>query len=136
MWMVIQGNLALAALLTGDTDAASQAFREELRLCRELVVRPAACEGLLGLAAIAALGGDIRRAARLVGAASAHIYGLHQDIIEARLDAAFLQPCGKTPRGRRMGRRRGPRCHAELRGRDRLRPRRTPAGTANVAERR
>jgi predicted ATPase/DNA-binding SARP family transcriptional activator len=92
MWMVIQGNLALAALLTGDTDAASQAFREELRLCRELVVRPAACEGLLGLAAIAAAGGDVRRAARLVGAASAHTYGQHQDIIEARLDAAFLQP--------------------------------------------
>ena len=34
------GNLGLAALLTGDTDAARDAFREELELCRELVVRP------------------------------------------------------------------------------------------------
>jgi hypothetical protein len=95
MWMVIQGNLALAALLNGDTDTASHAFREELRLCRELVVRPVACEGLLGLAAVAAASGDVRRAARLVGAASAHTYGQHQDIIEARLDAAFLAPARK-----------------------------------------
>ena len=36
--MINSGNLGLAALLTGETDAASHAFREELRLCRDMVV--------------------------------------------------------------------------------------------------
>ena len=52
-WMIVCGNTGLAALLTGDTDAARAAFREELKLCRELVALPIAAEGLLGLAAIA-----------------------------------------------------------------------------------
>ena len=38
--MINSGNLGLAALLTGETDTASHAFREELTLCREMVVRP------------------------------------------------------------------------------------------------
>ena len=38
--MLNSGNLGLAALLTGDTDTASHAFREELTLCRDMVVRP------------------------------------------------------------------------------------------------
>ena len=71
-WMMLRGNFGLAALLTGDTDAARGAFREELELCRELVVRPFASEGLLGLAAVAAVDGDADRAARLAGAAAAH----------------------------------------------------------------
>jgi hypothetical protein len=48
-WMILCGNLGLAALLTGDTDAARAAFREELELCRGLVARrspPKACLGL------------------------------------------------------------------------------------------
>src|SRR5918992_4839129 len=103
MWMVIQGNAGLAALLTGDTDAAERAFREELMLCRELVMPPIASEGLLGLAGVAAVCGDVPRAARLVGAASAHqlppgrptrrgrpAYGEQHDAIEARLDTAFF----------------------------------------------
>ena len=72
--MINSGNLGLAALLTGETDAASHAFREELRLCRDLVVRPVVFEGLRGLAALAALHGDDKRAATLVGAAAAHRY--------------------------------------------------------------
>jgi hypothetical protein len=91
MWMMVRGNLGLAALLTGDTDVADHAFREELRLCRELVVLPFACEGLLGLAAVAAVNGNVDRAARLAGAAAAHVYGQSPDIIEARLDAAFFE---------------------------------------------
>src|SRR3954453_8266754 len=43
-WMTNSGNLGLAALLTGETDTASHAFREELMLCREIVVRPVAFE--------------------------------------------------------------------------------------------
>jgi hypothetical protein len=89
--MFIQGNLGLAALLTGDTDAARDAFREELALCRELVVRPFATEGLLGLAGVAAVRGDIERAARLVGAAAA-LRLVPEDPVDARLHAAFFEP--------------------------------------------
>ena len=91
-WAIVCGNLGLAALLTGDTDRALHAFRDELRLCREHVVLPMACEGLLGLAAIAAAGADDERAARLAGAAAAHRYGTPEDSVEIRLDEAFLEP--------------------------------------------
>jgi hypothetical protein len=90
MWMLVRGNLGLAELLTGDADAARHAFREELMLCRELVDRHYIPEGLRGLAAVAAVHGDLRRAARLVGASSAHRYGQPFDVIEARLDASFF----------------------------------------------
>jgi predicted ATPase/class 3 adenylate cyclase len=89
--MINSGNLGLAALLTGDTDAASHAFREELRLCRELVIRPVAFEGLRGLAAVAVVHGDAKRAAALVGAADAHRYDKTEDPVEARLDARFFE---------------------------------------------
>ena len=90
MWMLLNGNLGLAALLTGDTEVARHAFREELRLCRELVDRHFISEGLRGLAAVAAVRGDLRRAAELVGASSAHRYGQPFDVLEARLDTAFF----------------------------------------------
>ena len=88
--MLLQGNIGLAKLMTGDVDAGRGAFREELRICRELRVLPFASEGLLGLAAVAVVDGDLRQAARLRGAATAHGYGQQQDAIEARLDAAFF----------------------------------------------
>jgi hypothetical protein len=90
--MINSGNLGLAALLTGETDTASHAFREELTLCREIVVRPVAFAGLLGLAAIAAKHGDDRRAATLVGAANARRYLKTEDAVETRLEEAFLEP--------------------------------------------
>ena len=77
--MINSGNLGLAALLTGETDTASHAFREELTLCREMVVRPVAFEGLRGLAAVAVVNGDDERAATLVGAADAHRYDTPED---------------------------------------------------------
>jgi hypothetical protein len=40
--MINSGNRGLAALFSGDTDTASEAFREELTLCRDMVVRDAA----------------------------------------------------------------------------------------------
>jgi hypothetical protein len=92
IWMLLRGNAGLAALLTGDTDAAHEAFREELRLCRETVDLPFAFEGLIGLAAVAAVRGDADRAARLAGASDAHRYGQTYDAIEARLDTTFFQP--------------------------------------------
>jgi hypothetical protein len=49
-WMILCGNLGLTALMTGDTDRAMHAFREQLTLCREMVVLPMAAEGLRGSA--------------------------------------------------------------------------------------
>ncbi len=88
--MINSGNLGLAALLTGETGDASQAFRQELELCREMVVRPVVFEGLRGLAAVAVVDGDDKRAATLVGAADAHRYDMAEDPLEARLDRAFF----------------------------------------------
>jgi predicted ATPase/DNA-binding SARP family transcriptional activator len=93
--MINSGNLGLAALLTGKTDTASHAFRDELTLCREMVVRPLAFEGLRGLAAVAVVCGDDRRAATLVGAADAHRYDQAEDPVEARLEATFFEPARK-----------------------------------------
>jgi predicted ATPase/DNA-binding SARP family transcriptional activator len=90
--MMNRGNVGLAALLTGKTDTASDAFPEELKLCRETVVRPVLFEGLRGLAAVAVVHGDNKRAATLVGAADAHRYDVPEDRVEARLDEAFFEP--------------------------------------------
>jgi hypothetical protein len=90
--MINNGNLGLAALLSGETETASHALREELRLCGEMVVRPLVFEGLRGLAALAVLDGDDKRAAALVGAADAHRYDKAPDPVEARLDETFFVP--------------------------------------------
>jgi hypothetical protein len=92
IWMFVHGDAGVAALMTGDTEGARDAFSAELRLCREAVVRPIAFEGLLGLGAVAAATGEVHRAARLVGAASAHCYDETIDVVAARIDAVFLEP--------------------------------------------
>ena len=89
-WMDVCGTTGLAALFTGDTVAARDAFREELELCRRLTALPNASEGLLGLAAVAAVDGALSHAARLRGAAATHGYGQQQDDVEARLEVAFF----------------------------------------------
>jgi predicted ATPase/class 3 adenylate cyclase len=90
MLMMVRGNSGLAALFTGELDAARNAFREELQLCREMVILPAAHEALRGLAAVAIVEGDIPHAARLIGAATAHRYGDPQDPVDARLKSTFF----------------------------------------------
>jgi predicted ATPase/class 3 adenylate cyclase len=65
------GNVGLEALFTDDLDRAQDAFEEQLRLCQEHVLKYIASEGLGGLAAIATRRGDLERAARLLGAATA-----------------------------------------------------------------
>jgi predicted ATPase/class 3 adenylate cyclase len=90
--MINSGNLGLAALLRGDADTASRAFREELALCRDMVIRPVIFEGLRGLAAVAVVDGDGARAATLVGAAEAHRYDNAPGPVEARLDKVFFAP--------------------------------------------
>ncbi|HEY4278971.1 MAG TPA: BTAD domain-containing putative transcriptional regulator [Conexibacter sp.] len=92
MLMLIRGNAGLAALFTGDIDAARGAFCEELRLCREMVILSAAHEPLRGLAAVAAAEDDLPRAARLNGAAAAHRYADPPDPVDARLLAGFFEP--------------------------------------------
>jgi len=90
-WMMLEGNLGLVALFAGDTGAARDAFREELRLSRELVVRPFAHEGLMGLAAVATTDAEDDRAARLRGASE----GLRDEPIDAvqeRLATQFFAP--------------------------------------------
>jgi hypothetical protein len=99
LWMLVRGNFALTSLLTGDIDIASRAFRDELRLCRELVVLPGVHEALMGLAAVAAATDDLDRAARLAGAAEAHRYGETQDRVKARVDATFIKPARSRPGG-------------------------------------
>jgi predicted ATPase/class 3 adenylate cyclase len=94
-WMINSGNRGLAALLSGETDAASDAFREELALCREMVVRPVAFEGLRGLAAVAVVHDDAKRAAALLGAADAHRYDTPEYPVDARLDETFFEPARK-----------------------------------------
>ena len=92
VWIVIRGNLGLATLLTGDIEAAEDAFREELKLCRALAVLPFAAEGLQGLAAVATVRGDNDRAARLLGAAADDRLDRPEDPVELRLDANFFEP--------------------------------------------
>jgi predicted ATPase/class 3 adenylate cyclase len=89
---LVRGNAGMAALLTGDTDAAHHAFREELVFSRDIVSPRSASEGLKGLAAVAAVRNDAHRAARLAGAAAAQRDDAPQDEVEARLDAAFIHP--------------------------------------------
>src|SRR4051812_22648928 len=92
VWMLLRRKVGLAALFTGDTEAARAAFREQLVLCQDLVVLPAAFEGLGGLAAVAAVRDDLDRAARLCGAAAAHRYGDPENAIDTRLHATFFEP--------------------------------------------
>jgi hypothetical protein len=90
-WMLLRGNVGVAALLAGDTEAAHDAFREALTLSRELVVPPAASHALTGLAAVAAVDNELERAARLAGAA-AHRHGHTDNDVSARLDPTILEP--------------------------------------------
>jgi predicted ATPase/class 3 adenylate cyclase len=90
--MMLAGNHGLAALFTGDVGTAREAFRQELTLCRELVVQPFAQEALMGLAAIATVEGDDDRAARLRGAAETFRYGDPVDEVRQRLATVFFEP--------------------------------------------
>jgi predicted ATPase len=91
------GNVGLDALFADDLDRARDAFEEQLRLCRELVVRHLAAEALGGFAAIAACRGDPERAARLLGAATA-IGPVGDPDVNAQLEEQFFAPARlRTP---------------------------------------
>ena len=63
--------MGLEGLFSGDLGRARNAFADQLQLCHEDGVTWLAAEALSGLAAIAARKGDLDRAARLLGAATA-----------------------------------------------------------------
>jgi predicted ATPase/DNA-binding SARP family transcriptional activator len=92
LWMLVRGNQGYAALLTGEIDVAREAFREELLLSRERVVRLFAVEAISGLAAVAAGRDNDQRAARLFGAAAAHGEARPDDPVEARVKATIFEP--------------------------------------------
>jgi hypothetical protein len=89
-WLL--GNVGLVALLAGDSDAAREAFREELALSRDVVVPLATAQALSGLAAVAASDDKPEAAARLAGAGAAHRSRVPDDPLVARLDTTFLEP--------------------------------------------
>jgi hypothetical protein len=122
-WMMLEGNRGLVALFTGDTPAARDAFREELRLSRELVVQPFAHEGLVGLAAVATIDADERprrTPARRLGEPS---QAIPSTTVQERLATQFVAPARERHGAEAWdaGRARGTR--ADLRRRGRLRPR-------------
>jgi hypothetical protein len=91
MLCAVSGTAGLAALFTGAIDDARAAFDEQLQICRDLVVPWIASEGLAGLSAIASRGGDLDRAARLLGAATASGPIGDADVI-AQLERGFFAP--------------------------------------------
>ena len=91
--MINSGNLGLAALLTGETDTARDAFREELdalprngRPARGVRRPPRPGRRRRGATATTSA------PRRLVGAADAHRYDKPEDPVEARLEEAFFEP--------------------------------------------
>jgi hypothetical protein len=89
--MMLQTNVGLVALLDGDIDTARVAVRQALELSRELVVPLDAAEALRVLAAVAVIGEDLARAARLLGAAATHTFEpVDDDEVHARLDTTFF----------------------------------------------
>jgi hypothetical protein len=91
IWLCLGGDVAVAALLKGDTAAADEAFRETLRVSHELVLVGFWSGALSGLAAVAAARGEPERAAWLAGAAAAHRNAGVDEVVERKI-AAFLEP--------------------------------------------
>jgi len=56
------------------------------------VIRVVLFEGLRGMAGVAVMHGDDKRAATLIGAARAHRYDNAEDPVEARLEGTFFKP--------------------------------------------
>jgi predicted ATPase/DNA-binding SARP family transcriptional activator len=97
VFALLWGNVGMAALFTDDLDRAQEAFDQQLRLCREHVLKHLAAEGLGGLAAIATRRGDPERAARLLGAATATGPVGDADV-NAQLEERFFAPAReRTP---------------------------------------
>ena len=90
----VSGNRGLAMLWLGDTEGAARSLGEALALTREAGAEHMLRESLLGMAAVNARRGELRRAAQLAGAASAHQAPQPPDeeLVAARLQDEFLAP--------------------------------------------
>ena len=121
----LRGNFGLAALFTGDTDAARDAFREELELCRELGRRCPSPPKASSASPRSPRSTTTSTAPRgSYGAAAAHRYGQPEDPSTPGSTRPSSSPPATRHGSRRLGHRRPRRRRAELRGRDRLRPHR------------
>jgi tetratricopeptide (TPR) repeat protein len=93
----VRGNQGLVALFENRMQSATEAFREQLTLCRDSrISNPTLVwEGLSGLAAVAAARGEPELAAKLVGAASAYVdtpLNAAEAPVYDRLTERFLEP--------------------------------------------
>jgi predicted ATPase/class 3 adenylate cyclase len=99
------GNLGLVALYEGDRDEADSRFRRALTHARPSRALPTLAEGLFGLGAVAAMGGDAERAVRLHAAAEASVSAMgvslsspEQFIVEQYLEPATASLPGDVRR--------------------------------------
>lgn len=97
----VRGNQGLVALFENQMQSATEAFREQLALCRDSrISHPTLVwEGLSGLAAVAAARGEPELAAKLVGATSAYVdtpLNAAEAPVYDRLTEGFLEPARAT----------------------------------------
>jgi predicted ATPase/DNA-binding SARP family transcriptional activator len=91
---MVHGNLGLAALLDGRPEQAESAFRTQLAICANAMLRSVAAEGLAGMAALAAARDGASVAARLSGCAEALGFRATgaETRVYRRLIRRFLEP--------------------------------------------
>jgi predicted ATPase len=92
--VMIFGNLGLARLFSGDVQRAAEAFASMLGLCAPRAFGRYACEGVAGLAAVAACDGRYEVAASLRGAARAMGYpaNARDTPVDDRLERDYFAP--------------------------------------------
>ena len=89
------GNQGLARLFLGETAEAARAFSDALAACADAAAQNMVDECLLGVAAVASRRGDLTRAARLAGAATAHRTSIRihdEEVVSSRLIDGILAP--------------------------------------------
>ncbi|MFN2472228.1 MAG: hypothetical protein ABR583_14830 [Gaiellaceae bacterium] len=95
----IESNLGVAALLDGSVELAEQYLTSALRDLAAMNARPAAAECLLGLAAIAAVSGEMERAS-ILGAAWRAEHANQKTApppIHTRIEQRYLRGLERTP---------------------------------------
>jgi predicted ATPase len=91
----LAGNQGLARLFLDETDEAARAFGDALAVCADAAAQDMVDELLLGVAAVAARRGDLDRAGRLTGAATAHRAAVRvhdEEVVATRLIDEILAP--------------------------------------------
>ena len=104
------GSLGLVALYEGDREDAVLHFRQALALAREIGAKRTIAASVYGLAAVAAIDGDVERSARLGGAADAIRQSTgspasrqEQLIVERYLESASAKVAGDVHRAAHAG---------------------------------